>query len=383
MITTGSKLFIGATVLSVVAAIVFAVTNGGPVGFMGTVGLVTTSVVFSLITGMNVFTRDGNVAAKAEGATSESAAAQPPVGASMWPLVASLSMAGLVVGVVSHPTVFKVSLVVLIAAVAEWMVQGWSERASADGRFNAAVRGRLLHPLEFPVLATVGLGAVIYAFSRIMLTASKSAGLWIFIALGAVILVVGFLFAYRRGVSRSAVAGVCALGAVAMLGVGVASAVTGQREIEEHPALTRGVCLEEVGEEEMKHADEKANTNVSAQSAVVANIELQSNGTLIAWVNGYGADSGDAARARSVLNVPRSAVTGVLFHNNFEGEHRLTARLGTFGENPEMVECTARLEEGGTAYLALVVPKSNAASSTPLELFIPTLPDERIAVVVP
>jgi len=33
-------------------------------------------------------------------------------------------------------------------------VQSWSERASADSAYNAGLRKRLLHPLEFPILAT-------------------------------------------------------------------------------------------------------------------------------------------------------------------------------------------------------------------------------------
>lgn len=382
MVTTGSKLFIGATVLSVVASVVYAVTTGGPTGFMGTVGLISTAVVFAFLAGINLYSRDGNVPAQQEAVERTAAAAQAPAGRSMWPAVAALGIAGLVVGIVSHPVVFKVSFVVLLAAVVEWMVQGWSERASADASFNQSIRGRLLHPLEFPILATVGLGAVVYAFSRILLTASKDIGLWLFLVIGAVITFGGFVFAARRNATKKVVAGVCTLAAVSLVGVGVGSAVSGQREIEEHPSLTKGVCLEEVGEEEMEHADEKANTGVSAKSAVVANIELQENGTLIAWVNGYDG-SGDKTKAQSTLQIPRGASVGVIFHNELEGHHRLTARLGTFGEDPELVECTARLEEGDSGYLSLKAPKSNAASSTELMLFVPNLPDQKITLVVP
>jgi hypothetical protein len=74
---------------------------------------------------------------------------------------------------------------------------------------------------------------------------------------------------------------------------------------------------------------------------------------------------------------------GIIFHNNLEGHHRLTARLGTFGEEPELVDCTARLEEGDSGYLSLRAPKTNAASSTELVLFVPNLPDQKITLVVP
>lgn len=382
MITTGSKLFIGATVLSVVTAIVFGITTGGPTGFMGTVGLISAAVVFAFLAGINLSGRDGTVPASQQDVQHTAAAAQAPVGRSMWPLVAALGIAGLVVGVVSHPTVFKVSFVVLLAAFVEWLVQAWSERASGDTAFNRTVRGRLLHPLEFPVLATVGLGAIIYSFSRIMLTASKSSGRWIFIVVGALVMAGAFVLAAKRGATRKVVATTCTLGTVVLLGVGIASAVGGQRTIEAHPTLSKGVCLEEVGEAEMEHADENPGTKVSASAAIVANIELQANGTLIAWVNGYHAE-GDLQHAQSTLQIPRSAEVNVLFHNNYDGEHRLTARLGTFGTDAEIVECTARLATGDTAYLGLRAPKTNAASTSELVLTIPDMPDQKIAVVVP
>ena len=49
MFTTGSKLFFGATALSVLGAVVFAASNGGPTGIMGTVGLLSLAVVFGFL----------------------------------------------------------------------------------------------------------------------------------------------------------------------------------------------------------------------------------------------------------------------------------------------------------------------------------------------
>ena len=132
MFTTGSKLFFGATALSVACAVVFAASTGGPTGIMGTVGLLSLAIVFGFLAGINFFNADGNVPGMQQGAEYTAAAAQPPVGSSMWPLVAAVGVAGLVVGAVSTPVVFKVSIVVVLAATAEWMVQGWAERATAD-----------------------------------------------------------------------------------------------------------------------------------------------------------------------------------------------------------------------------------------------------------
>ncbi|HEY7628947.1 MAG TPA: hypothetical protein VH761_17900, partial [Ilumatobacteraceae bacterium] len=181
MFTTGSKLLLGATVLSVAAAIVFGASNGGATGWLGTVALVSAAVVFALLFGVNYYTRDGNVSAMSQEAVAEAAAAQPPAGRSLWPLFAAMGVAAIAVGAVSKPIVLKAGVVVVLAAAVEWMVQAWSERASADPEYNAGLRKRMLHPLEFPVLAAAGLAAMIYSFSRIMLWIDKSGGPVVFI----------------------------------------------------------------------------------------------------------------------------------------------------------------------------------------------------------
>ncbi len=376
MFTTGSKMFLGATMLSVVAAIVFAASTGGAVGLMSTVGLVTAAVIFTFLSGINFLTRDGNTPSMEQGIEHTSSAAQPPVGASMWPLIAAIGVGGLIVGAVSKPVVFKVAVCVLFAATVEWMVQGWSERASADDRYNANLRSRMLNSLEFPILGTVGAGAVIYAFSRVMLAANPEAGRWIFVFIGAVIIAGGFLFASGRVTSKRTVAGICTISAVVLLGVGVASALQGQRTIHPHPtvddASQKALCLEG-GEEEV---DERASQDVSLKSNVVANVYLRANGDLVAVVNGYPGDSHE-------ITVPRNARLGVIFHNESDEAERLTGRFGSFPDEPEAVSCTTAVHPGKSAYLSFRIPKTNAASSTPLEFVVPGVDGTSIQIVVP
>lgn len=376
MFTTGSKLFFGATALSLAGAIAYAASTGGPTGLMGTVGLLSLALVFAFLAGINYFNRDGNVPAMQQGAEYTAAAAQPPVGRSMWPLVAAVGVAGLVVGAVSRPVVFKVAVVALLAATVEWMVQGWSERASADSEYNAGIRKRILHPLEFPILAAVGLGAVVYSFSRIMLGLDVETGKIVFIVIGALILGGGFLFATTRKVTKGTVAGICAVGAVALLGAGVASAVQGQRHIEPHPTTAgSALCLEPGTEGEV---DDRSSQDVSAKSNVIANIYLQADGDLVAFINGY------PNVEHHEVTVPRSAQVAVIFHNESSDPQRLTARLGTFGANAEVVKCTTAANPGKQTYLDFKIPKTNAASpASPLELLVPGAPGKVIAIVVP
>lgn len=201
MFTTGSKLLIGATTLSVVGAVVYANCTDGPEGFMGTIGLIFAAIVFAFLVGVNYFIHDGTVPSMQQGAQHTAAAAQAPAAPSVWPLVAALGVAGMVVGAVSKPAVFEVAVVVLLAAIIEWMVQSWSERASGDAAYNADVRKRMLNPLEFPVLAAIVLAVVVYAFSRLMLNISEGASRVVFIAIAALVLAGAFVLANRRRAS--------------------------------------------------------------------------------------------------------------------------------------------------------------------------------------
>ncbi len=382
MFTTGSKLFLGATVLSIVGAVAFAATNGGPIGTMGTIGLVTVACVFAFLSGINFFIRDGNVPAMQEGVQRTAAAARPPVGRSMWPAVASVGLAGLVVGAVSRPVVFKVSVIVVLAALVEWMVQGWSEGASSDAAYNAGIRKRMLHPLEFPILAAVAVGGIIYAFSRIMLSVNKDAGRWVFIVLGTIILVVGFLFAAKRGVSKGTVAGVITVGALALMGVGVVSALQGQRTVEPHPALTSAVCLGQASEAETEEVDARGSQAVAGKSSVIASVVLTSDNRLVAFLNGV------PNVEYHEIPVPRSTDVHVLFTNKSSEPQRLTVHLGTFkaadgSEGSEQADCTTKVKHGGEAFLTFKFPKSQLASSTPYVLTVPGVDGQEIKLLVP
>ncbi len=377
MFTTGSKMFLGATTLSIFAAIVFCAANGGAVGLMGTIGLVTAAIIFAFLAAINLFTRDGNTPSMQQGIQHTSSAAQPPVGRSMWPLGAAIGVGGLVVGAVSKPVVFKVSIVVLLAAIVEWMVQAWSERASADSKYNANVRSRMMNALEFPILGTVGAGAVIYSFSRVMLSANPDAGRWIFVVIGALIITGGFLFAGGRLTSKRTIFGICTVSALALMGVGVASAISGQRTIHPHPVIDdasqKALCLEG-GKEEV---DERASQDVSLKSSVVANIYLQADGDLIALINGQ------ENVEYHEITIPRSARLGIIFHNDSAEAQRLTGRFGSFPDQPELVSCTTAVHPGKSAYLGFEIPKTNAASSTPLEFIVPGVDGATIKIVVP
>ena len=175
------------------------------------------------------------------------------------------------------------------------------------------------------------------------------------------------MFAGKRRPSKRAVLGISTVAALALLGAGVASALQGQRSIDEHPTTRTDteVCLQVGTDEEI---DSNAPQSVSATSNLAANIYLQDDGSLVAYVSGYP----DEARAQ--LTVPRSAQVNVLFHNESDEAQRLTARTGE-GDNESLV-CTAAVEKGGQAFLSFEVVRSGV-------LLVPGLVGGEIELLVP
>ena len=320
MFTTGSKLLLGATTLTIVTAIVFGITTGGNVGWTATIGLISAAIALAFLTTINFLVRDSNVGSMQPDAATNSPAADEAPGASMWPAIGAFGAALVAIGIVATPVVFKAGIVVLLATVVEWMVQGWSERASGDRAFNASVRKRLLNPLEFPVLGAIGLTVIIYSFSRIMLFLSKASGPAVFGIIAALVLVSGFVISARPGIKKGIVGGICAIAALGLVSTGAVMAIDGQRSIPEHHTIASDPEVCESNEE--SEADEKGSQSLAAKSNVSATVFYE-GGELWAQVGGI-------PGRLSTITVPRSNPSNIVFRN-LDREHvRLTANLGTF-----------------------------------------------------
>ena len=125
MFTTGSKLFLGATVLAVVAAIVYGLSNGRIVGLARRDRPAQRGAGLRLPASASTTTPTTATCRRCPRTPRSSApAAQPPVGRSMWPVVAAVAVGAIAVGAQSKPIVFKAGVVLLLAAAVEWMVQG-------------------------------------------------------------------------------------------------------------------------------------------------------------------------------------------------------------------------------------------------------------------
>ena len=381
MFTTGSKLLIGASVLAAVSAIAYGVAQDG---VMGTVGLASAAVALAFLAGINIYTNDSNIwDDEISSVESAPAAARPPAN-SIWPMAFALGAAVLTVGLVTYQAVFVVGVVLLLATGAEWTSEAWAERASADAAYNAQVRSRIANPLEFPLAAAIGIGIIVYAFSRIMLWLSKTNTVIAFAVLGVIILTVAFLAAYRPGLKSRAAVGAIAVGVLALVAGGAAAGLDGEREIHPHET-TEG--LTEEGEDiclspEEFEADESASQSVGATAAVAAEITLSESGDLALNVVGPLAEGTDA------LTLPRSNPNNVIFINDSDEDRRLSVDLtvppaaGAADEGP-LLKCTTLVEPGGRQNITLTIGAPSYAAPDGYFFFVPGVESARLDLIVP
>lgn len=376
MITTGSKLLVGSAAAAWIFAAVYGVAREGT---LGTIGLVSAAVGLTLLAAINMFVRDSNVWATDETSFVSAAAAQATARPSLWPLLAGLAATTITLGLVTYTAIFVIGVILLVAATIEWSIQGWSERASQDPRYNAETRNVLADPMELPVAAAIGAGVVIYAFSRVMLgLPNKSATVVAFAVVAALVLAVGAAIGLRRNISKPTMTGVFSIAAVVLVAGGAIAGLTGERETHRHETPGDLAAADECGTEETE-ADEKASQTVASKSNVAADVIFDGS-RLVADVPGF---DGDFER----LTLPRSNPNHILFHNQSDEEARLVIDLQPMvGEDgapagPERL-CTALVEPGGSQFLTVIIDRPSFAVDEPFAFTVAGT-DTTLEVVVP
>ncbi len=234
MFPTSSKLFFGASFVAAVVAVVHGLVSGDVAGIIVLSGV---AIIAAFLGGVGAWSRDGQAAIPSGGVSAVPSAAA--VSSSIWPMVGGIAAAITAVGLVVDQRIFGFGLVMLGATGAEWMLQSWSDRASADPAFNAQLRGRLGHPFEFPVLGAVIAGSIIFAFSRVMVALKEMEATIVFSVVGLVILLAAVLVAMRPRMSGRGISALAGLGAVVLAAGAIAAINVGEAEHEhkEHTEL--------------------------------------------------------------------------------------------------------------------------------------------------
>ena len=268
-------------------------------------------------------------------------------------------------------------------------MQAWSESASDDPAHNESARQRLLHPIEFPVIATLGLGVVIFSFSRIMLAISKSAGAVVFMVAATLVLLAGSWFALRPALKGALVSAICVVGAVGIVAGGIAGAGVGLRTDLAEAAEEGHYLHRECGVEKSKYFDKKAMKTLSLRSNVTAIIELR-NGQLSAVMVGFN-------EPQQRVTASRANPVTFIFRNFDADERRMVASLGSAmaagAAAPETTEgdghaeknetCTQLIPQGAEQALTVKYDKPSVAQDAPLTLTVPGVAGQAIEVFVP
>ena len=388
MFSTGSKLFFGMTAATVAGFVVFGFFQNWDA--VGVIGLAAAACALALMAGTVIFTRDSDVSADDSTAALTSAAAQTAPGASLWPLIGAVGGGLVVIGLVTDKRWFIGGMAAVTVALVEWMVQAWAERASADGSYNRRVRGFILHPLEMPILSAVGLGSLIFAFSRIMLRSDKTVGPSLFIAIAALVTIFGFIFAAKKKPSKAVVAGICTIGAAGVLAAGIWAAAVGERpelaaegkvfrDLPGQPS-ERSNCGEEITE-----ADHHASGSLAAKSSTVAQVILRDNRL---WAVTFGEPVPSVTLARGLT-------VNIIFKNeNPEGEERrlaaayLVNALDSNGKPTtdlaQQIVCTNAIDGGKVQLITLNIPKPSAVAPAGKEFkfYVPGIPGAEIPIEV-
>lgn len=380
MITTGSKFLIGAAVVATLSAIVYGVAQDG---VMGTIGLSSAAIALWFVAIVNLFFRDSNVWADEIASVEGAASAVPAPANSIWAMVFAIGAAVVVVGLVTYQVVFVIGAVIILLAGVEWTAEAWAARASAEASYNADARDRIANPLEFPLAAAIGIGVVIYAFSRIMLWLSKTNTVVAFSVLGGIIILLAFFFAYRPNVASRAAAVALGVGALGLVAGGAVAGLSGERDIHPHETAAE---LNEQGTDicsspEEFEADVNASQSVAAVAALAATIILDESGTLTYQLQGPNERGVDG------VTLPRSNPNNIVFSNQSGTARRLSIDLGTTvsesGEETPNLRCTTLVDDGGKQNQTVTITLPSITAPEGYWFFVPGVESARLPLYVP
>ena len=232
----------------------------------------------------------------------------------------------------------------------------------AIAAYNSEVRERFAHPAEFPVLAALGFGVIVYSFSRIMLSLSKDGGPVAFGTIAALVLGAGFLVAFRRNLGNAVVAGVAAVAVLALVAGGVAAALVGEREIHAHETIDDARRRGRVRPKRRSRPTRAPRSSVADKASLFAEMTLREDDTLVATELGVAGEEDDAdvpARQPDQRPVRQRERRGAPARARVRTSSRSPTRSPANEETLALMECTPLVEEGGSQLMTFTIGRSS------------------------
>ena len=231
MLGTASKYFAGISLLLIVAAAVFGIGTGGDgtgnVALLGTAVLGTSGVIAGFLAFAMMEAGDSASQDRQREASYELLPAY-------WPVMLSVGVGVLIVGLVVHAAMTIAGIVLISLAALEWTLTAWADHRSVDSADNYAQRRALATPLEVPIYGTLIIAAPVVLISRVLLALPRNGASWFALGASAVVLAAGFVLYALPNARKVIVSTVVALSAVGVIVGGVVAAAVGERDIEPH-----------------------------------------------------------------------------------------------------------------------------------------------------
>ncbi|MBQ29515.1 MAG: hypothetical protein CL434_06890 [Acidimicrobiaceae bacterium] len=231
MLGIATRYFAGRVALATAAAVVLGLVTGmdndGHIVMFGTIVLGTAAVAFALLAGLAVSVGDGD-------SIDRDRSHNHPATPAWWPLMGSLGLGILMVGLVTDGFIAIVGISAMLVSAVEWTFSSWAEHLSTDQQANSVERNRLLAPFEIPLYGALAIALPVVLVSRILLTSSKNGASLFAIIAASLILAFAFLVYAKPELRRSVVASLLVVGGLALIIGGIAATARGERDFH-HP----------------------------------------------------------------------------------------------------------------------------------------------------
>lgn len=258
MFTTAFRFFAGLAVFSLIAALTVGITSGGgspmsrvlgplSLGWKGGignhfaytffVGLLALSIGLACIL---VAFRDADAEAEAQVVHAETVPlTRAPSGVNYLPALGGFAFILGLIGLATDRNGLSISAAAVLVVVGfVWTLRAWAERATGDDEINAELYHRFIDPFRLPLVSLLCIAVVAIGLSRVLLSVSKLASVWVFGLVALMFFLVAVLLALKPSSARWVTTAIVVIGALAIIAAGIAGAVVGERDIEHHDAST-------------------------------------------------------------------------------------------------------------------------------------------------
>lgn len=199
----------------------------------------TQAVDTQAATGNNTATNTDTVNTQA--AAGAVAIADTDIKIGWWPTATAFGVGSTVLGLVLHPAIFILGLSVTALTTVEWTIDAWADKVTSDKVANLQLRGKLMLPLEIPLISALVLTITALATSRLLLTASPLGAVAVAGVISTLVFTASAIYVSNPGIGRKLALWLGIAVSLCVLVGGVGAAIRGEREFhtDHHGAATQ------------------------------------------------------------------------------------------------------------------------------------------------